>query len=781
MNLLGPLKRRQRPGFGAGGRGGAGALRGGALIAVLVGCGVLGGVDAGPPPAPPGALPPVVREARALLRAHRSREALDRLLADGAPRADAPEAAWLYALVAPAHVGLAEVTARLAALPRAGLRGALLALVDARPAARCDELGLALRRGGDPWLFLALATLRLRVGDNGAALESASQVQGNASVFVRAEAAQVEARAHAEEGRLEQAVGRARHAAALTPDDSRPLALEAECERRRGRLAGARSALVAALARDPGSQVYARRLADLLREEPGSTLEPAWSAAMGAVESPHNPERWALEGLEAERRSDPAGAARRYETALAAGAAPVPVEHALGRLWATQGRYAALVDLLRRALPDDLPSHPSNLLRERWLALDAAVRAAPDARAPAAARRALVEALVGVGALHEALSVATTAGEAAGPWRAALERHLAFEEALRAEVEAGYRAGAEHRPPPAFDAFLARLATLAETHLPAEDAAQFARSPRGVRRVPILGAWLDHGARTTSPIVAYFRRFGRYLVLGQRNDQPVEAILLSLGFLAERLPLVTRGRPHAHDLAVGYDRAVRSWLDAQGGGLAGACLPDALWLDADAALSAEHDVRRALTRDPSLVAAALALEPPVADGPDGPFALADPAGVGLRFLARYAARHPQGRWGSFGVLRAHENGHVIDIRRHLPLWHGLPATLALLGSVGFAPKRMEAVLERRAQLAAVIDAPDPDLAVEEMVEMLPVVDRDPEVHAAGYRDGLDRLVRHVWSRPDLYPQIDRSRVVVAQLDRLGNEQLRQAARAVVDD
>jgi hypothetical protein len=154
--------------------------------------------------------------------------------------------------------------------------------------------------------------------------------------------------------------------------------------------------------------------------------------------------------------------------------------------------------------------------------------------------------------------------------------------------------------------------------------------------------------------------------------------------------------------------------------------------------------------------------------------------VHLRLLARYAARQPAGRWGSLGTLHAHENGHVIDLRRHLPFWRGLPATVSLLASVGFAPPRMEAVLERRAQLAAVIDAPDPDLALTEMLDMLPAEEVEPEAHAAGYRQALDLMVRHVWSRPDLYPEIDRARRVLPQLDRLSLEQLRRAARAVVD-
>ena len=98
---------------------------------------------------------------------------------------------------------------------------------------------------------------------------------------------------------------------------------------------------------------------------------------------------------------------------------------------------------------------------------------------------------------------------------------------------------------------------------------------------------------------------------------------------------------------------------------------------------------------------------------------------------------------------------------------------------GFSFSRVQMDLERRAQLAACIDAPDPDLALAEMLVSLPITERDPEVHDGGYRDGLWAMVLHVQGRPDLYPQIDRSKRVLTQLDRLSNAQIRQAARAAI--
>ena len=62
---------------------------------------------------------------------------------------------------------------------------------------------------------------------------------------------------------------------------------------------------------------------------------------------------------------------------------------------------------------------------------------------------------------------------------------------------------------------------------------------------------------------------------------------------------------------------------------------------------------------------------------------------------------------------------------------------------------------------------------------LPVVEREPEVHDGGYRDGLRTMLGHLRSRPDLYPALDRTHRIVTQLDRPTTAQIRQAARAAL--
>jgi hypothetical protein len=460
----------------------------------------------------------------------------------------------------------------------------------------------------------------------------------------------------------------------------------------------------------------------------------------------------------------------------------VPVDRRLRRLLFAADRLREGVDLLRGAVPPECFSDPRNLRKGAWEALALAAGRTDRVPSDAAARETLAEALVGVGALEEALSVlrATETPSAAGAaLTARVAGHLALEKALREEAEEGYRRKAADGPEGTFDALLLRLRDLARRHLPPEEATAFEHPGVGVRRVPFLGGWLDTSASTASPIVRHFRRYGRFLVLGQRTGQPPEAILLSLASLAEKREVRTQGYAFRHDVSIGYDREMRSYVDFRGGALCGACLPDGVWLDADSSRREEHANRASLELDPEVLARLdrSAADPPPADGIDGPFALDRPEDVSLRLLRRYARRGGDG-WGAFRALAAHEFGHVLDIERHLPVGRGLADSCAVLFSQGVSLAKVEAFLEGRAQRAAVVDAPDPDLALSEMTRSLPLREKTPGAHDRGYRDQVAAFVRHVHDHAASYPAIDPTRSIVAQLDRLTNEEIRDVAKAV---
>ena len=54
-------------------------------------------------------------------------------------------------------------------------------------------------------------------------------------------------------------------------------------------------------------------------------------------------------------------------------------------------------------------------------------------------------------------------------------------------------------------------------------------------------------------------------------------------------------------------------------------------------------------------------------------------------------------------------------------------------------------------------------------------------HAGGYRDLLARLVEVLDDDPEAFPSLARDRVLVQQLDRLSEDELREAARRVLAD
>lgn len=751
------------------------------LLLALAGCRSARPVP-GPGAEPGRPIPSAVVEARRALRSHDTASCLALLESERGLCVSEPERSWLLAHVWAATFQAPRARRAAAALPAGPFRQALVASLSEDPEAALNELELAMRWPPNPWVRLAAAYLNGGLGVPVESLQQANSARGRGSTYVDVETWLVAARAHADAGRLEEAAEAARRALALEPSDVRAHAIVAAVHKLRGDWEGAVDVLVKAIAIVPANRGQARFLASILRRADDAALAARVEAGLAAVDGGGRPERLALEGLLAEQAGRHAEAIEIYTHALEAGAIPVPVDRYLRRLLFEEGSFTEGVTWLLGAVPPMLLGKPTNELRPAWQRVRVAVQAAPNGAASAEARLELAEALVGVGALVEARYVLGSDAPlpAARRLDARLARQIAFEDAIEEDLEGGYRRGHRKRKPADFDALLACLAARAREHLTADEAAAFQPPYEGVRRIPVFGSWLDHGTESTSPAVRHFRAYGKFLMLGQREGQPTEAILLSLASLERGACIHTRGATYRHDVAVGYDRRLSGYVESQGGGLGGACLPDGIWMDADSAREADFSVRSVVVTDAARVEAgrqAASLLPP--DGPGGLFGTTETAGAGLRLVDRYVKRRPGRAWGSFSTLVAHENGHVVEIKRHLPLLRGLPASLALVVQSGFSPLRIEMELERRAQLAALAYAEDPDLALAEMMAALPVHAREPDAHAGGYRDAIRALAVEVYQHPELYGAINRTYRVVPQLDRLTNEQIRHAARRIL--
>jgi hypothetical protein len=129
------------------------------------------------------------------------------------------------------------------------------------------------------------------------------------------------------------------------------------------------------------------------------------------------------------------------------------------------------------------------------------------------------------------------------------------------------------------------------------------------------------------------------------------------------------------------------------------------------------------------------------------------------------------------VCATHEEGHLCDRSRFLPLSKRWPRALALLANCGFSPQRVQEELEYRAQLTAIASAHDPRVPLAQVLDGVQG-GFGATPHAAGYArllaDLLDVLDRSV--QAGALPRLDRDRTLVHQLHRLAPDEVRAIAR-----
>jgi tetratricopeptide (TPR) repeat protein len=129
----------------------------------------------------------------------------------------------------------------------------------------------------------------------------------------------------------------------------------------------------------------------------------------------------------------------------------------------------------------------------------------------------------------------------------------------------------------------------------------------------------------------------------------------------------------------------------------------------------------------------------------------------------------------------HEEGHLIDRTRFLPISQHWGEALAFLFDCGFSPTRVAERLEYRAQLVALCDAPDPRIVLAQTLDAVDSDARGPTTaHAAGYADLLEDLLivldERLAAKGEDYPELDPSRTLVHQLHRLPGSTVREIAR-----
>lgn len=293
-------------------------------------------------------------------------------------------------------------------------------------------------------------------------------------------------------------------------------------------------------------------------------------------------------------------------------------------------------------------------------------------------------------------------------------------------------------------------------------------------------------------LAAEFARLGRFVLCGQLLGQAPDATVLPL------LGFETRAGEH---LGVEWHGTI-AWCEAadvpgragrMGAQISAAALHEGYWVDVDS-VRQELNAWDALHRR---------FAPPGARGGlraalDAP-GLRLPADAGRRErrsldallgeanrvrLAVMVDRQEEG--GALGrvtlddlvhATAVHEEGHLCDRTRFLPVSDHLWAVLGFLFDCGFVPQHVGEELEYRAQLTCLAEVSDPRIA---LAQVLDAAEGGAGItpHAAGYRRLLEDLIEAIDDAPQAVPGVDRAFVLVHQLHRVPPEDLRALARVV---
>jgi tetratricopeptide (TPR) repeat protein len=278
-----------------------------------------------------------------------------------------------------------------------------------------------------------------------------------------------------------------------------------------------------------------------------------------------------------------------------------------------------------------------------------------------------------------------------------------------------------------------------------------------------VGKLMDPTVRTDEPLVRELAGHGLLLVLGQRSGGPPEAMLAEL---IRRDPL-TRVRVRGAEverevawIAAPHLAGYQEW--AGGGDLAGLALQRLVLVDLHAIARWEGEIARRRARLAPYRAEILA-EPALEDEPVT--AIDDPAGVEDRLWL-------DGAIDLKGEVLKHEDAHLVDADRHLPVLEHPFRNFELALRGGFDASEILAMLERNAQLAAIAEGTSPRLALATCCSAL----SRGGAHGVGYEAIVEAFVEEIDDHPERYPEIDAARVIVQQLHRLSDAQVRALAR-----
>jgi hypothetical protein len=545
-------------------------------------------------------------------------------------------------------------------------------------------------------------------------------------------------------------------------------------------------------------------------------------------------DRWRAVLMLEDRASPLALALALLERAKADGATSAPDGPLLRVARFAAGQFARGVD----EWVDDLPAvvlGPDRLPRDpRVAGVVLAARAAGTARtATHGALAALGRATLAAGWFREARSVANALTEYDLDAALALEeRASAGSDVVRGLASAfsddeRRRAGGASEPATLErilrDAapFFARLAGPASAERVAEVERELVGSPRiaygafgslvhpGPRFSALdERAGLGRAGETVGGLASWLARIGRFGIVGALAGSPPDATFLPCLFTEERAG-EHLGVPWRGTLAWCEAADLKSRAGRAGAAISGAALHEGYWIDVDV-VRRDRDAWLALEREftddahdgraeRALAVRGLVVEAPpslpelfraerrsidVLLGEAERVRLAVLFDRGAKPVVEAAARRP-GRVDLddlIAVTAIHEEGHLCDRTRFVPLAEHWPRALAFLARHLFSPTALAERLEYRAQLVALCEAADPRIPFADVLAAAELGGEGPTPHASAYRellaDWLSLLDQDLERDPARWPELDPTRVLAQELHRLGPERVREVSRTL---
>jgi hypothetical protein len=126
----------------------------------------------------------------------------------------------------------------------------------------------------------------------------------------------------------------------------------------------------------------------------------------------------------------------------------------------------------------------------------------------------------------------------------------------------------------------------------------------------------------------------------------------------------------------------------------------------------------------------------------------------------------------------HEEGHLTDRTRFLPLARKWPRVLGFLLDHGFTPRAIARALEYRAQLVALCEAAEPRLVLAECLAAADAESAGNLAHGEAYRELVGDLIAAAADDLARFPALDAEHYLLYQLHCLSGEDVRQLARVL---